>query len=234
MKYYDKEARVVYLDNHLLVALKPAGLLTQKTDAVDESLEEDLKKYLKEKFHKPGAVFLHAVQRLDKPVSGLVLFARTSKALSRLNAALRNKQIKKYYQALVEGHLEKKEGTLKHWLVHGSHRAEIASEKKANAKLAVLHFKVLKTIKQNSLVEIELETGRYHQIRAQFAAIGHPIVGDAKYRSLSSQNSFAKAGVGQKTEAISAIKLHAVQLELVHPVTKVTLNFSSLPDFLDT
>jgi len=208
----EEKIKVVYLDNHLLIALKPAGLLTQPNDVENvASLEDEVKEYLKEKFQKPGKVFLHAVQRLDKSVSGLVLFARTSKALSRLNAQMRNKAVKKQYVALVEGHLTQKEGCLENFLLHASHRAEVTMKKNhPQAKKAILNFKVVKTEKDQSLLEIKLLTGRYHQIRAQLAHLGHPIVGDAKY--------------GSKT-TLSAIKLHACQLDFVHPVTKASLSF---------
>lgn len=216
-----QKVKVVYLDNHLLIALKPAGILTQPNDSPNSSsLEEELKEYLKHKFQKPGRVFLHAVQRLDKSVSGLVLFARTSKALTRLNAQMRDKVIKKKYLALVEGQLYQKEGQLENFLFHANHVAKIVAKNHPQAKKATLHFKVLKEMPEHglnqSLLEIELLTGRYHQIRAQLAHLGHPIVGDAKY--------------GSKTDSV-AIKLHACQLDLVHPVTKASLSFFEKPAF---
>ena len=221
-KVKPEEIKIVYLDNHLLIALKPAGLLTQPNGLENiASLEEEMKAYLKEKFQKPGRVFLHAVQRLDKSVSGLVLFARTSKALSRLNAQMRNKAVKKQYLALVEGRVAQKEGRLENFLFHANHCAKVVTKEHSQAKKALLHFKVLKEIsnkrsnqslleKDQSLLKIELLTGRYHQIRAQLAHLGHPIVGDAKY--------------GSQTD-LAAIKLHACQLDLVHPVTKASLSF---------
>jgi len=202
---------VIYLDNHLLAVNKKAGIATQAHDASNESLEEVAKKWIKEKYRKPGKVFLEPIHRIDRPVSGLVLFARTSKALSRLQEAMREKQIHKTYYALVDGKLPSEEGTLEHYLVHDEFRARVVSSTEKDAKLARLHFKVLDT---PSLVEIVLETGRYHQIRAQFAAIGCPIVGDRKYGSKTAW---------KKDE----IALHHVRLEFPHPVNKENLILKS-------
>jgi len=192
--------KVVFCDNHVLVVDKPAMMVTQAAEGHQTSLEEWAKAWVKEKYQKPGAVFLHAIHRLDKEVSGLVLFARTSKALSRLNQAMREGKIQKTYEALVEGILSSSEGTLSHDLEHKEHRAEIGTGKKA-----VLHFLVLKKYKDTTLVEIQLETGRYHQIRAQFSAIGHPIVGDKKYGSKISHTS-------------PGIALRHVKLVFPHPI----------------
>jgi 23S rRNA pseudouridine1911/1915/1917 synthase len=189
--------RVVYCDNHLLAVEKPAGIPTQP------DFEALAKVWVKEKYQKPGKVFLEPIHRLDKPVSGLVLFARTSKALSRLQALMRDKKIKKTYVGAVEGKLPSKEGTLKHHLVHDEFRARVSKE----GKEAVLHYKVLKSRGAFHLVEIELETGRYHQIRAQFAAVGCPIVGDQKY---GSKASYSKEGIA----------LQHCKMEFVHPVTQ--------------
>ena len=159
---------------------KPAGIATQP------DFHEAAKLYVKEAFAKPGNVFLEPIHRLDKPVSGLVLFARTSKALSRLNQAMREGKINKVYIARVEGSLPK-EGTLEHLLLHGNFRAHVGK----GGKLALLHYKCLETDGKTSLIEVELKTGRYHQIRAQFSHEGHPIVGDQKYGSKSTQDTIA-------------------------------------------
>jgi|SRR3989304_7773877 len=205
---------VIYLDNHLLAVNKKAGIATQELpqshEASSESLEEIAKKWLKEKYRKPGKVFLEPIHRIDRPVSGLVLFARTGKALSRLQAAMREKQIHKTYYALVEGALPSEEGTLEHYLVHDEFRARVASLKEKDAKLARLHFKVKNQKKGMALVEIVLETGRYHQIRAQFSAIGCPIVGDRKY---GSKRAWKK----------NEIALHHGRLEFPHPVKEEKL-----------
>lgn len=160
----------LYLDNHVLVLFKPAGIATQP------DFTKQAKQFIKEKFNKPGAVFLHPIHRLDKPVSGLVLFARTSKALSRLNESMRKGKIQKTYQAWVEGEVDK-EGILQHTLLHGDHIAIVDP----SGKEARLSYKRLGMRNGQSKVEIELHTGRYHQIRIQFSHIGHPIVGDVKY-----------------------------------------------------
>ncbi|MBA3238694.1 MAG: RNA pseudouridine synthase [Parachlamydiaceae bacterium] len=174
---------VLYVDNHILLVNKPAGLATQPSPTSDESLESLCKEWVKEQYKKPGNVFLHAIHRLDKPVSGIVLFARTSKALSRLNESMREHEMQKVYIALVEGHLKDSEGRLEHYLVHGDHIAHLGTEKTAGAKRASLKYIVKERKGDCSLLEITLETGRYHQIRAQMAAIGHPVVGDTKYGS---------------------------------------------------
>ncbi len=189
----------IYCDNHLLVLEKPAGIATQP------DFHEAARKWVKETFSKPGNVFLEPIHRLDKPASGIVLFARTSKALSRLNEAMRQKQLRKRYVALVEGSVEN-EGTLEHFLTHEEFRAAIDPK----GKKAILHFRCIKKNGQFSLVEVELETGRYHQIRAQFSAIGHPIVGDGKYGSRKKS---------------SKILLHHQELTLQHPTTKEPLTF---------
>lgn len=194
---------VLFEDNHLLAVNKPAGLATQPSEHNEQNLEDQAKAYIKIAYQKPGNVYLHPLHRLDKPASGIVLFAKTSKSLSRLQEAMRGQELKKIYWAIVEGKVVPEEGTLKHRLAHESHRATVCKD----GKEALLHYKVIDHIKSHSVVEIELQTGRYHQIRAQFSAIGHPVVGDTKY--------------GAKTKlAKEAIALHHMQLEFSHPVTK--------------
>jgi 23S rRNA pseudouridine1911/1915/1917 synthase len=206
---------VIYSDNHILVANKPAGWLTQPDDTGTMDLETQMKEWVKNEFHKPGAVFLHVVHRIDRPVSGLVLFARTSKALSRLNEQIRAGAIRRIYIAEVEGILPQKEGELEHYIAHGDHRAIISSQKEA--KLAQLFYRVEEFKEHSTRVAIELKTGRYHQIRAQFSAIGHPVVGDIKYG--------AGSGDGR------TIRLHSATLILAHPVTKEELRFDLPPPF---
>lgn len=204
-------SKVIYEDNHLLVLDKPAGLLTQPNDTEADSLEAQAKAYLKEKYQKKGAVYLHAVHRLDKPVSGIVLFAKTSKALSRLNEQLRKKEMRKVYVAEVEGHLAE-EGVLEHFLRHDDFHTEAAEEKEKGAKLAKLTYRTLQRKETTILLEISLETGRYHQIRAQLALEGHPVVGDQKYGSKMMKER---------------IHLHHSKLEFLHPVTKTRMDFIS-------
>ncbi len=200
---------IIYEDNHLLVVDKPAGLLTQPTPELNDSLETRLKAWLKSKYNKPGNVFLGAVHRLDKPVSGLVLFAKTSKALSRLNASMREGKCRKTYTATLEGSLPDEHGTLEHYLIHDAHKAYIASKETPGAKLARLHYTLIKQEGACSEIEITLETGRYHQIRAQCAAMGAPIVGDVKYGSRSSKDEIA---------------LRASRLEFPHPISEELLS----------
>lgn len=164
--------KILYEDNHILAVFKPAGLLTQPTDECAESLELQAKQYLKERYQKPGAVYLHAVHRLDKPVSGIVVFAKTSKALSRLNEAQREKEWRKIYQAEVEGTWSKLEGELTHYLKHDEFKTLVSEKPLPGYKLAKLHYRILENRETTALVEIELETGRYHQIRAQLAFAG--------------------------------------------------------------
>ena len=201
---------VVYVDNHLLVAVKAPGIPTQTHRLGEESVEEQARAWVKSRFKKPGKVFLHAVHRLDKQVGGLVLFARTSKALSRLQQMMRERKIEKTYLALVEGVPKSKEKELEHYLVHGQYRSILSKPQEKGAKRAILHYKIIKQMKGRALLEVKLITGRYHQIRSQLSAIGHPIVGDKKYGSKQSSNS-----VG--------IALWHVELVFEHPVTKERL-----------
>ncbi len=201
----------LFCDNHILVAVKPSGILTQPDSTSTISLEELAKAWVKEKYNKSGGVFLHPVHRLDKSVSGLVVLARTSKALERLNKSVRNQRIKRIYKAEVEGHLSGS-GKLEHYLIHGDHEAIIGNKNSKDAKFARLFYQVTHKLPHSTIVEIELETGRYHQIRAQFGAIGHPIKGDRRYGS--------KSGDG------SAIELACVQLSFEHPVLGSLQSFS--------
>ncbi len=203
---------VLYVDNHILVVNKPAGIATQPSPTSDESLEQLCKNWIKQEYQKPGNVFLHALHRLDKPVSGIVLFARTSKALSRLNEAMRQKKMQKVYVATLEGKLHPLQGALVHYLVHGDHIAHVVTESSPGAKRAVLNYTVKEHKGGCSVVEIALETGRYHQIRAQMSAIGHPVVGDRKYGSSSESSG-------------GSIKLRHARFSFPHPISQETLSF---------
>lgn len=206
---------VIYFDNHILVVNKPAGLATQPSIDTKDSLEEQAKIWIKNKFLKPHGVFLHAVHRIDKPVSGLVLFARTSKALSRLNDAMREKKMLKKYVAVVEEAMGIDRATLEHYLIHGERRALLSDEKNKDAKLCRLHFSVLQKDRHFTFVEIDLETGRYHQIRAQLSLIGHPIAGDLKYGAKTSP-------LGEKK-----IALHQAEMAFPHPITGERVSFTA-------
>lgn len=216
---------VLYEDNHIIAVNKPAGLLSQPTDIENDSLEVRVKAWIKEKYQKPGNVFVGVVHRLDKPTSGILIFAKTSKALSRLNDAMRSREMHKTYCTLVEGKLRKKEGTLEHFLVHGEHSSIVADRSNKEAKLARLHYKTLKETANSALLEITLETGRYHQIRCQFAAMGHPVVGDLRYGARKDQKFLPDLPP-------NSVALHHSKLTLTHPVTKVALCIEApLPDY---
>ncbi len=198
---------ILFADNHLLAVNKPAGLLSQDSGTGLRNLEDWAREWVRVEKNKPGAVFLNAVHRIDKAVSGIVLFARTSKALSRLNEDIRKRNCKKIYHALVEGAPGKSAGELVHWLSHEHHRAEVCREGANGAQRAVLRYRTLKEVGKLALLEVDLETGRYHQIRAQLAALGCPIAGDEKY------------GAGQKAKG-GKIALHHRRLEITHPTLK--------------
>jgi 23S rRNA pseudouridine1911/1915/1917 synthase len=209
--------QIIFCDNHLLIVSKPAGISTQPHDGPGDNLLDLAKAWLKKQFDKLGKVFLEPIHRLDKPVSGLVLFARTSKALSRLQEMMREHKIEKTYFAWVEGSLPQLKGTLEHFLFHDAHRARVVDPSHPRAKLARLHYLQVDQRKGKSYVEIHLETGRYHQIRAQLAAVGSPVIGDEKYGST----------FPWKKEEIA---LHHGCLKLFHPVTKAALCFEQIPD----
>ena len=207
----------IFEDNHLLVLNKPPGLLTQPSGTEQESLEQQAKAWIKAVYHKPGNVFLEAIHRLDKPVSGVVVFGKTSKALSRLNAAMRAKQTRKIYWAWVEGVILSEEETLEHVLLHDAFHAKVVPSDHPEGKVARLTYRVLERKEKGTLIEIELGTGRYHQIRLQLAAIGHPIWGDRKYG-------------GKESYAFEAIALHHRSLQIPHPISQALMTFeASLP-----
>lgn len=213
---------VLYDDNQVLVVNKPAGLLTQPSGTEQDSLETQAKAWIKAKYNKPGAVFLHVLHRLDKPVSGVVLFARTSKALSRLNVFLREKKFAKTYLAVVEGQLPQQQGTLEHYLYHDEYQARVVQPTTPEAKLAHLHYRVVQKKGALTVVEIDLETGRYHQIRAQLSATGCPVVGDKKYGSRFPLES-------------GVIALHHQRLEFTHPVSgQVIVCEAPLPPYISS
>ena len=175
-------SNIIYIDNHLVAVVKPSGLLTQPDHTLNESLIDKTRQMIKKKYHKPGNVFLGLVHRLDRNVSGVVLFARTSKAASRLSKQFREGVPKKYYKAIVLGKLREVKSELVHYLrKEKSLKTTVFPRETSNAKHSILTYEVIDTFENKSLIEITLSTGRFHQIRAQMAFIGHPIIGDKKY-----------------------------------------------------
>ncbi|MBM4152943.1 MAG: RNA pseudouridine synthase [Kiritimatiellaceae bacterium] len=205
---------VLHHDNHLLAVNKPSGLLTQPSGTDKDNLEDRSKAWIKEVKNKPGNVFLHAVHRLDQVVSGVVLFACTDKALSRLNADMREHKFTKIYHAVVSGTPPQTEGTLRHFLIHDDYRAEVAKAGDRDARECRLDYRTIRSVRNQTLLEIQLHTGRYHQIRAQLAAVGCPIIGDEKY------GSRIKMPHGD-------IALHHARLTVSHPVTKAEMVFEA-------
>ena len=174
--------RIIFIDNHLIAVTKPAGLLTQPDRNTDESLIDQTRQWIKEKYNKPNNIFLGLVHRLDRNVSGVVLFARTSKAASRLSKQFREGTPKKLYRAIVLGKLKEEHTTLVHYLrKEKSLRATVFPRETPTAKRSELSYEVINSLEKKSLLEVSLSTGRFHQIRAQMAFIGHPIRGDVKY-----------------------------------------------------
>lgn len=197
---------VLYEDNHLLAVNKPAALPTMGVAEHLPSLIVEARAYIKDRYQKPGNVYLGTVSRLDAPVTGVVLFARTSKAAARLSEQYRTREVEKTYWAIVEGRLEPPSGTLTHWLAEDERhrRMHAVAADQLGARECRLHYRHLATLDVGTLVEIELETGRKHQIRVQFAARGTPILGDRKY--------------GSKRPFPEGIALHARRLVVRHPV----------------
>ncbi len=200
---------VLHLDNHSIVINKRAGDIVQGDKTGDEPLSEKVKQYIKVEFNKPGNVFCGVVHRLDRPTSGAIVFARTSKGLSRLNEQFRGKSTRKVYWAVVEEMPEQKEATLTHYLKRNEKQNKsYASDRETDgSKKAVLHYKWLKSSDKYHLLEVTLETGRHHQIRCQLAKIGSIIKGDLKYGAKRSNKD-------------GSIHLHARELEYDHPTTK--------------
>ena len=175
--------RVVYEDNHIIIVFKEAGEIVQGDKTGDEPLSEKVKQYIKEKYHKPGNVFLGVVHRLDRPVSGLVVFARTSKALTRMNEMFRKGEVHKTYWAITQNAPSEPESLLENWLVRNEkqNKSYAYDHEVAGSKLAKLTYKVIGKSDRYTLIEVHLLTGRHHQIRCQLAHIGCPIRGDLKY-----------------------------------------------------
>ena len=203
---------ILYEDNHLIVCVKPVGILSQEDHTKDPDMLSILKEYLKEKYNKPGNVYLGLVMRLDRMTSGIMVFAKTSKAASRLSEQIRNGEVLKKYLAIINGKINNY-GTLKDYLIKDEKLVKSFVTTKENGKLAVLDYKLLNYNNDLSVVEVLLHTGRHHQIRVQFSNLGHPLYGDKLY-----------GGNGN-----SHMHLHAYYLSFVHPVTKEPMRFKNLP-----
>ncbi len=212
---------VVYEDNHIIIVNKAPGEIVQGDKTGDTPLSETIKSYLKEKYNKPGNVFCGVVHRIDRPVEGLVVFAKTSKALERLNKMLREGNIHKTYWAMVEGKPEKNEYTLENYLLSDGrmNKTFIASPSDPNAKRSILKYRTIAQGDRYTILEINLLTGRKHQIRAQLSAIGHPIKGDLKYGA-------------KRSNPNGGISLQAHKIEFIHPVSKeqISITLPSTPE----
>ena len=211
--------RVIYEDNHIIVVEKTPNIPSQSDKTGDIDMLTIIKQYLKEKYNKPGNVYLGLVHRLDRPVGGVMIFAKTSKAAARLSEQVRDKVFKKEYLAIVDGKLEEKSGTLENYLLKNekTNTSKIVKENTSNAKFAKLDYEVLKYQEDInlSLLKIILHTGRHHQIRVQLSGMGHSICGDQKYGT---------RGRGKQ------ISLWAYKLQIEHPITKELMTFTDLPE----
>lgn len=213
------DLKILYEDNHIIVAVKPPNVPSQADKTEDADMLTIIKEYLKEKYNKPGNVYLGLVHRLDRPVGGVMVFAKTSKAASRLSQQVREKIFKKEYLAIVDGKIENKTGTLENYLLKNekTNTSKVVPEGTKNSKYAKLDYEVLKYNEEInlSLLKIILHTGRHHQIRLQLSNFGHSICGDQKYGT---------RGRGKQ------VSLWAYKLTIKHPITKEEMTFTALPD----
>ena len=218
-----QDLKVIFEDNHIIVVEKKPNIPSQSDKTEDEDLLSIVKQYLKAKYNKPGNVYLGLVHRLDRPVGGVMVFAKTSKAASRLSEQVRNKEIKKRYLAVVDGKIKQRSGMLEDYLYKDERNniSKVVSKEKRNSKFASLDYEVLcyNEKKDLSLLRINLHTGRHHQIRVQLSNFGHSIFGDQKYGT---------RGKGKQ------IALWAYELELVHPTSKEKMVFKCLPEPVGT
>lgn len=208
--------QVLYEDNHIIAVNKATSEIVQGDKTGDKTLAEDVKEYLKKKYNKPGNVFLGTVHRLDRPVSGIVLYARTSKALSRLNSMFKDKTIRKFYYAVVKNKPPKQADTLIHYLVRNTQQNKSYTRNKEvnNSKKAELDYSLIAASDNYFLLEIELKTGRHHQIRSQLSKIGCPVKGDLKY-------GFPRSNLN------AGIHLHAWKICFIHPVKKEEITITA-------
>ncbi len=207
---------VLYEDNHIIAVNKRVGDIVQGDKTGDNPLSEIVKSFLKKKYNKLNNVFLGVVHRIDRPTSGVVIFAKTSKSLKRLNNMIKNSEIEKFYWAITKNKPEKRNDTLVHWLKKNPKNNKSTHFKKEteNSKKAILHYKIIKELKNYYLLEVLLETGRHHQIRTQLSAVGCPIKGDLKYGY-------------ERSNKDGGICLHAKKISFSHPVTKKKILISA-------
>lgn len=211
---------VIYEDNHIIIVNKTSSEIVQGDKTGDTPLSETVKEYLKVKYNKPGNVFCGVTHRLDRPVSGIVVFAKTSKALARLNNMFRDKDVKKTYWAIVANRPRETEGTLEHYLVRNEkqNKSYAYDHEVPNSKKAVLDYRLIASSERYYLLEVNLHTGRHHQIRCQLAKMGCPIKGDLKYGA-------------PRSNPDGSISLHARHIEFVHPVSKEVVSVTApVPD----
>lgn len=204
--------QILHEDNHIIVINKRVGDIVQGDKTGDKPLSEVVKEYIKDKYNKPGEVFLGVVHRLDRPTTGIVVFARTSKALARLNEMFSNRETQKTYWAVVKNKPSKSEDTLVHYLKRNekNNTSKAHLKEVPDSKIARLDYKIIKELNTYFVLEIDLHTGRHHQIRAQLASIGSPIKGDLKYGF-------------DRSNPDGGIHLHARKLQFIHPVSKENL-----------
>lgn len=212
------KSEILYEDNHLLITNKKPGKLSQGDETGDAPLIDSLKEFLKIRDKKPGNVFLGLIHRLDRPTSGILVFAKTGKALTRMNELFKTREVQKTYWAIVEGKPEKNFGRLEHYLKKNPKNNKVTVFTKAtqDAKIAILEFKVIGNLDNYSLLEVNLFTGRSHQIRSQLSFIGHPVKGDLKYGA-------------RRSNPDGSISLHARKISFIHPVKKEEITIIAPP-----
>lgn len=212
------EQDILYIDNHLIAINKKPGQISQSDKTGDISLVDEVKDYIRQKFNKPGNVYAGLLHRIDRPVSGVLLFARTSKAGERMSAAIQQRAFHKSYWAVVKNKPPQDTGTLEHYLTKNEkqNKSYVSASNKPNAKLARLTYTLIQTLHTHYLLEVQLHTGRHHQIRAQLAAIGCPIKGDLKYGF-------------DRSNSNGSIHLHARSLQFTHPVNGESITIIAPP-----
>lgn len=211
---------VLYEDNHIIIVNKSSSEIVQGDKTGDKPLSEIVKEWLKEKYNKPGNVFCGVTHRLDRPVSGIVVFAKTSKALSRLNEMFKTKEVKKTYWAIVKNMPQEEESEIRHFLIKNEkqNKSYAYDVEKPNSKLAILNYRLIARSDNYNLLEVDLQTGRHHQIRCQLSKIGCPIKGDLKYGD-------------NRSNADGSIGLHARTIAFIHPVSKEPIEVTApVPD----